>query len=46
MKYISLDAVIDALNECTDIKGFAYTSLHDAILELPAIEVKDGDEDE
>ena len=29
---------IDALNECTDIKGYAYTSLHDALMEIPGAE--------
>lgn len=46
MKYVRLDSVINALNECIDIRGYAYTSLHDAIMELPTITVKDGDEDE
>lgn len=27
---------IDALNECEDIKGYAYTSLHDALMEIPS----------
>lgn len=45
-EYISRDAVIEALNDCVDIKGFAYTSLHDAIMKLPTITVKDGDKDE
>lgn len=46
MKYVSLEAVLDILNECEDIKGFAYTSFHDALMKLPVIEEKDGDEDE
>ena len=33
---------IDALNECTDIKGYAYTSLHDALMEIPGAEVIDA----
>ena len=32
---IRREDAIEALNECTDIKGFAYTSLHDAIMEIP-----------
>lgn len=27
---------IDALNECEDIKGYAYTSMHDALMEIPS----------
>lgn len=34
---IKREDAIEALNECTDIKGFAYTSLHDAIMEIPAV---------
>lgn len=34
---IKRDDVIEALNECIDIKGFAYASLHDAIMEIPAV---------
>lgn len=33
---IKRQSVIDALNECIDIKGHAYTSLHDAIMEIPS----------
>lgn len=32
---IKRSAVIDALNECIDIKGFAYKSLHDKVMEIP-----------
>ena len=46
MIVVSRDDVIKALNECIDIKGYAYVSFHDAIMELPFIEIKDGDEDE
>ena len=44
MKYVQLDDVIELLNECEDIKGFAYVSFHDGLMELPAIEVKEDDE--
>lgn len=30
--------VIDALNECNDIKGLAYRLMHDAIMGIPAVE--------
>ena len=30
--------VIDALNECVDIKGHSYTQMHDALMEIPAVE--------
>lgn len=33
---IKREDVIEALNECEDIKGFAYRSLHDAIMEIPS----------
>lgn len=32
---IKREDAINALNECVDIKGFAYTSMHDAIMEIP-----------
>ena len=32
---------IEALNDCIDITGYAYTSLHDAIMEIPSAEVND-----
>lgn len=35
---IKREDVIEALNECIDIKGYAYVSLHDAIMEIPAVE--------
>ncbi len=35
--------VIEALNECEDIKGFAYKSLHDAIMEIPTASEEEGD---
>ena len=35
---IKREDAIEALNKCDDIKGFAYTSLHDAIMEIPAVE--------
>lgn len=27
---------IEALNECTDIKGFEYTQMHNALMEIPS----------
>jgi hypothetical protein len=35
---IKREDAINALNECVDIKGYAYTSLHDAIMEIPSVE--------
>ena len=32
---IRRENAIDALNECIDIKGYAYKCLHDAIMEIP-----------
>lgn len=32
---IKREDAIKALNECEDIKGYAYTSMHDAIMEIP-----------
>ena len=37
------DDAINALNECIDIKGFAYTSMHDAIMELPEAREDEND---
>ena len=34
---IKREDAINALNECIDIKGYAYTSLHDAIMDIPAV---------
>lgn len=34
---IKRDDVIEALNECIDIKGHAYKELHDAIMEIPTV---------
>ena len=34
---------IDALNECEDIKGYAYTSMHDALMEIPSAKVIDAE---
>ena len=33
--------VIEALNDCEDIKGYAYTSMHDAIMEIPSASEKE-----
>lgn len=38
---IKRENVIKALNECEDIKGYAYKSLHDAIMEIPSERVND-----
>ena len=35
---IKREDVINALNECVDVRGYAYTSLHDAIMEIPSVE--------
>lgn len=46
---INRDLAIDALNESDYIKGFAYTQMHDALMEIQSIktkEVKYFDEDE
>lgn len=39
---IKREDVIEALNECEDIKGFAYTSLHDAIMDIPSASEKEN----
>ena len=33
---ISREAAIQALNDCLDIKGHAYISLHDSLMEIPS----------
>lgn len=38
---IKREDVLQALDECIDIKGFAYVSLHDAIMEIPKAESED-----
>lgn len=38
---IKREDAIEALNNCEDIKGFAYKSLHDAIMEIPTERVAD-----
>lgn len=35
---ISREAAIQALNDCLDIKGHAYISLHDSLMEIPSEE--------
>lgn len=35
---------IDALNECEDIKGYAYTQMHDAIMEIPSVDIPHSDD--
>ena len=32
---IRREDAIEALNECEDIKGFAYTQMHEAIMNIP-----------
>ena len=27
---------VEALNECTDIKGYSYRQMHDALMEIPS----------
>ena len=39
---IKREDAINALNECIDIKGYAYTSIHDAIMEIPTVETTEG----
>ena len=34
---------IEALNECTDIKGFKYTQMHDALMEIPSADRPQGE---
>lgn len=38
---IKREDVIEALNNCEDVKGFAYSSLHDAIMEIPSVSEKE-----
>lgn len=40
---IRRDDVIEALNECEDIKGYAYKSMHDAIMEIPSASESEED---
>lgn len=35
---------IDALNECEDIKGFGYTQMHDALMEIPSVDIPHSDD--
>lgn len=39
MVMIKRQDAIDALNECEEIKGHAYTSMHDALMEIPSIDI-------
>lgn len=34
---------IEALNECTDIKGFKYTQMHNALIEIPSADRPQGE---
>ena len=34
---------IEALNECTDIKGFEYTQMHNALMEIPSADRPQGE---
>lgn len=38
---IKREDAINALKECEDIRGYAYKSLHDAIMEIPSERVDD-----
>ena len=33
---IKREDAIEALNQCEDIKGFAYRQMHDAIMDIPS----------
>ena len=35
---IKREYAIQALNDCIDIKGYAYTSLHNSLLQIPSEE--------
>lgn len=35
---IERDDAIQALNDCIDIKGYAYTFLHDSLMKIPSVE--------
>lgn len=35
MELVSRDDTIEALNECDDIKGYAYKSMHDKLMGVP-----------
>lgn len=34
---------IEALNECIDIKGFEYTQMHNALMEIPSVDRPQGE---
>jgi NADH pyrophosphatase NudC (nudix superfamily) len=34
---------IEALNECTDIKGFEYTQMHNALIDIPSADRPQGE---
>ncbi len=34
---IKREDALKALNDCIDIKGYAYASMHDALMEIPAV---------
>ena len=38
---INREDAITALNNCIDIKGYAYTSMHDALMEIKSVNVLD-----
>ena len=40
---IKREDAINALNECEDIKGYAYTQMHDALMEIPSAKVIDAE---
>ena len=34
---------IDALNECEDITGYGYRQMHDALMEIPSVDISQGE---
>ena len=42
---IRREDVIEALNECDMIRGYAYRQMHDAIMDIPKVE-KEVNKDE
>lgn len=40
---IKREDAINALNECNDIRGYAYRQMHDALMEIPSVKPSDAD---
>ena len=40
---IRREDAIDALNQCDDIRGYAYRQMHDALMEIPSVKPSDVD---